>query len=220
MDHFADTIRQPPNPPPHGRERHERKRKLYQSCDYCRKRRRACDAVSLGIDPFAQSTSNDGTLPTSCTTCRRADKECTFEWLRSLPMQSLPQGVRSRLGVGSHMSQQGDQSQRLARLGGNTVPGSATEDNIRPVASSDTNEQRLYSMAYVTEVSSAEHDTNASFSPDTSEYVNSNVGINMLHSSFRTSRDNGNNENQFLTGQWGEDYYSPSLNSTCSPANL
>jgi hypothetical protein len=219
MDHSTETIRHHPNPPAHGRDRHERKRKLYQSCDYCRKRRRACDAVSIGVDPFAQSTSNDGTLPTSCTTCQRAHKECTFEWLRSLPTQNLPQGVRSRLAAGSHMSQQGDRSQRVARLGGDAVPGScsAPEDNIRTVASSDTNEQRLDSMTYVTEVSPAAYDTNASFSLDTTEYVNSNVGINMLHSSFRTSRENGK---QFLTGQGGPDYSSPPLNSSGSPANL
>lgn len=77
---------------PSSRRRDRSNRRQYQSCDRCRKGRRGCDAVHLGIDPFGRSD-----LPTSkqvrrrgCSGCQRFNEACTFEWLRAIPRQVLP----------------------------------------------------------------------------------------------------------------------------------
>jgi hypothetical protein len=228
MYHSIETVPHPQRQQPHDRDRHERKRR-YQSCDYCRKRRKACDAASLGIDIIG--ASNDRTQSTSCTNCRKAGKRCTFQWLHKLPTHNLPRGVRHRLGSISHTSQQSESSQTLERLGGSTLPDNwITPFDSNQQAASDedtrlglpneatTQEQQLIPVTYATEVSPAEYDTTASFSPDTSQYANRNFSANMLHSSFHFPCDNGNNEDQLLAGQLGDPSRPP--NSSCSPANL
>jgi hypothetical protein len=232
MDHSDETIPQPPSLPPPRRDRHERKRKLYQSCDYCRKRRRACDAASLGIDPFARIISDDGTRPTSCTTCRKAGKECTFQWLHNLPTHNIPPGVRNKLAAGGHTSQQSEIGRSLARLGEDTLPENWTmPDDSSELANPDEDGsyifggganiqvQRPRSTSYAFEVGPAEDELSASLSFDTTEFVNSNFSIDTLHSSFQSPCDNGENVGGIVAEQLEADYSSPSPISSGSSSN-
>jgi len=77
------------------------RRKQYQSCDHCRKRRRACDAIGLGIDPFRLSNPAEENKSShkACTTCQKSGIECTFEWLLYRPRQNLPQGIKRKLNA-------------------------------------------------------------------------------------------------------------------------
>lgn len=77
---------------PSSRRRDRSNRRQYQSCDRCRKGRRGCDAVHLGIDPFGQSdlTTTKQVRRRGCSVCQRFNAECTFEWLRAIPRQVLP----------------------------------------------------------------------------------------------------------------------------------
>lgn len=96
----ADELLQPQGPPPPDEPLPPaRKRKLYRSCDYCRKRRRACDATKLGIGPFAQSTSDNVGPLAACTNCQKTHRICTFEWLRSLKPENVPRGVQATLST-------------------------------------------------------------------------------------------------------------------------
>jgi len=78
-------------------------RRQYQSCDQCRKSRRACDAATLRVAnfPLGDDDSSDPSecLVDACSNCARTSKKCTFEWLRTLPKQSLPKGVKRKLGL-------------------------------------------------------------------------------------------------------------------------
>ncbi|KIW00598.1 uncharacterized protein PV09_07796 [Verruconis gallopava] len=70
------------------------RRRQYQSCDYCRKRRRACNAIRLGINPFKQG--QDDAKEIACTTCHRANRSCTFNWLLD-GSKKLPPGIKIQL---------------------------------------------------------------------------------------------------------------------------
>lgn len=77
-------------------------RRQYQSCDQCRKSRRACDAaiVRVASFPFRVDCEDiDPSAPTcdACSNCARTSKKCTFDWLRTLPLQGLPKGVKRKL---------------------------------------------------------------------------------------------------------------------------
>ncbi|OAL33822.1 hypothetical protein AYO20_06833 [Fonsecaea nubica] len=76
----------------------KRQRRQYRSCDNCRKGRRACDAVSLGINPLQPNSTGAGTSSAAiaCSTCRRANKECTFTWLQDLPRGTLPESLKQK----------------------------------------------------------------------------------------------------------------------------
>ncbi|KIW39371.1 uncharacterized protein PV06_09147 [Exophiala oligosperma] len=81
--------------------RYRSNRKQYQSCDHCRKGRRGCDAVRLGIDPLGQVDPNN-----RCSMCQRYRKQCTFEWLRSVPVDTLPQRIKTMFGTPSQRFQE------------------------------------------------------------------------------------------------------------------
>ncbi|ETN41610.1 uncharacterized protein HMPREF1541_03546 [Cyphellophora europaea CBS 101466] len=66
------------------------RRKQFTSCDACRKNRRACDAVTLGVDPLQASAGP------ACSACKKAGRNCTFEWLKGLPDTSLPRSLKRR----------------------------------------------------------------------------------------------------------------------------
>ncbi|KAK4935014.1 hypothetical protein LTR10_023855 [Elasticomyces elasticus] len=76
-------------------------RRQYQSCDQCRKSRRACDASTLRVANFPLPDDETVSLATpiceACSNCAKTNKKCTFEWLRSLPLQGLPKGVKRKL---------------------------------------------------------------------------------------------------------------------------
>lgn len=76
-------------------------RRQYQSCDQCRKSRRACDAGTLRVANFPLNDEGAINLPKStceaCSNCTRTGKKCTFDWLRSLPRHGLPKGVKRKL---------------------------------------------------------------------------------------------------------------------------
>ncbi|KAL6248709.1 hypothetical protein RBB50_003771 [Rhinocladiella similis] len=76
-------------------------RRQYQSCDQCRKSRRACDAGALRVVNFPLNDEDAINLPDStceaCSNCTRTGKKCTFEWLHSLPRQGLPKGIKRKL---------------------------------------------------------------------------------------------------------------------------
>ena len=73
-------------------------RRQYQSCDRCRKARRGCDAVSLGIDPFDRGdlTPSSHTRRHGCSRCKNLNQECTFDWLKSIPRQVLPRRLTEK----------------------------------------------------------------------------------------------------------------------------
>lgn len=102
----SNELLQPQGPsPPNEPLPTARKRKLYRSCDYCRKRRRACDATKLGIGPFEQSTSDSADPPAACTNCQKSHRVCTFEWLRRLRPENVPKGVQATLSTTGYWSQ-------------------------------------------------------------------------------------------------------------------
>ncbi|KIW85190.1 hypothetical protein Z517_00580 [Fonsecaea pedrosoi CBS 271.37] len=76
-------------------------RRQYQACDQCRKSRRACDAGALRVVnfPFRENDQLDPSASTceACSNCARTSKTCTFDWLRTLPLQGLPKGVKRKL---------------------------------------------------------------------------------------------------------------------------
>ncbi|KAK5052637.1 hypothetical protein LTR84_002502 [Exophiala bonariae] len=78
-------------------------RRQYQSCDQCRKSRRACDAATLRVANFPlgydQNLGPSEYLTDACSNCARTSKKCTFDWLRTLPKQSLPKGIKRKLGI-------------------------------------------------------------------------------------------------------------------------
>jgi hypothetical protein len=83
---------------PSSPRRNRTTRRQYQSCDRCRKGRRRCDAVSLGIDTFGRSdlTTKSQIRRRGCSGCQKFNKECTFEWLRSIPRQVLPRRLKAK----------------------------------------------------------------------------------------------------------------------------
>lgn len=77
-------------------------RRQYQSCDQCRKSRRACDAGTLRVATLPlldEGESSDFLVSAcnACSNCARTSKTCTFDWLRSLPLEGLPKGVKRKL---------------------------------------------------------------------------------------------------------------------------
>ncbi|KIX02825.1 uncharacterized protein Z518_08768 [Rhinocladiella mackenziei CBS 650.93] len=76
-------------------------RRQYQSCDQCRKSRRACDAGTLRVTSFPLPHDEEPNAPAptreACSNCARSSKKCTFDWLRSLPLHGLPKGVKRKL---------------------------------------------------------------------------------------------------------------------------
>nr|XP_007729758.1 uncharacterized protein A1O3_01422 [Capronia epimyces CBS 606.96]EXJ92868.1 hypothetical protein A1O3_01422 [Capronia epimyces CBS 606.96] len=76
-------------------------RRQYQSCDQCRKSRRACDAGTLRVANFPFSDDEPPTAPASaceaCSNCAKSGKKCTFVWLRTLPLHGLPKGIKRKL---------------------------------------------------------------------------------------------------------------------------
>ncbi|KAL2841675.1 hypothetical protein BJY01DRAFT_236283 [Aspergillus pseudoustus] len=62
-----------------------RSRRQNQSCDQCRKSKRACDASW----PDLAGRGRPAPSPTSCSYCVRTRKRCTMEWARSKAQQSL-----------------------------------------------------------------------------------------------------------------------------------
>ncbi|KAJ8606778.1 hypothetical protein MRB53_040704 [Persea americana] len=82
-------------------------RRQYRSCDRCRKGRRACDAPVARLDPSSPSNSRSGKTVQqhACSRCRRLNKVCTFEWLKSLPQDDrIPRG-RGESDPDAHYSQ-------------------------------------------------------------------------------------------------------------------
>ncbi|KID83754.1 C6 transcription factor [Metarhizium guizhouense ARSEF 977] len=77
------------------------KRRQYRSCDRCRKSRRACDAFARGVDPLRPNSSSHGRLQ-SCSLCLRGNMHCTFEWLRAIPQDSLPRGIKRKPDTREH----------------------------------------------------------------------------------------------------------------------
>ena len=76
-------------------------RRQFQSCDSCRQRRRACDAVYLGIGPESYGGA--------CTLCTKKGQQCTFEWLRRSDSHRkvstvFPHGTRSRPSAAARKS--------------------------------------------------------------------------------------------------------------------
>lgn len=94
---------QPPQPEITGSGYSKTSRRQYQSCDQCRKSRRACDAATLRVANFPlghdESLESSEYLVDACSNCARTSKKCTFEWLRTLPNQSLPKGIKRKLGL-------------------------------------------------------------------------------------------------------------------------
>ncbi|KAL6249313.1 hypothetical protein RBB50_003166 [Rhinocladiella similis] len=86
----------PPAPRAPVQRRYRSNRKQYHSCDHCRKGRRGCDAVRLGIDPLGRADPNN-----RCSMCQRYRKQCTFEWLRSVPVDVLPRRIKTAFGMPS-----------------------------------------------------------------------------------------------------------------------
>lgn len=76
-------------------------RRQYQSCDQCRKSRRACDASALRVANFPLPDDETINLPAptceACSNCAKTNKKCTFEWLLALPLNGLPKGVKRKL---------------------------------------------------------------------------------------------------------------------------
>lgn len=77
------------------------RRKQFQSCDRCRKARRACDAVARGINPLNRAlgiVDAEAGTEDACSQCHKTRRPCTFRWLSSIPQDSLPRSVRRNLG--------------------------------------------------------------------------------------------------------------------------
>lgn len=99
----TSTVDQPSQPETTGSGYSKTSRRQYQSCDQCRKSRRACDAATLRVVNFPlgddDSSEPSDYLVDACSNCARTSKKCTFEWLRTLPKQSLPKGIKRKLGL-------------------------------------------------------------------------------------------------------------------------
>lgn len=78
-------------------------RRQYQSCDQCRKSRRACDAGTLRVVNFPFAADETVAAPASaceaCSNCAKSGKKCSFNWLRTLSPQGLPKGIKRKLGL-------------------------------------------------------------------------------------------------------------------------
>ncbi|KIW26256.1 uncharacterized protein PV07_09369 [Cladophialophora immunda] len=110
----------------------KRQRRQYQSCDNCRKGRRACNAVSLGINPLQQNTPATGAASIACSTCQRSKKECTFRWLQEIPRGTLPECLKQKFSTRYDPVMHG---------GGGEVPqGSQPPPQSRPANVSSSNE--------------------------------------------------------------------------------
>ncbi|KIW94633.1 uncharacterized protein Z519_04609 [Cladophialophora bantiana CBS 173.52] len=107
----------------------KRQRRQYQSCDNCRKGRRACNAVSLGINPLQPNSAGAGTAAIACSTCQRSKKECTFRWLQELPRGTLPECLKQKFS----------RRYQPVRYSGGDLPASRTASQSHPqnVAGSD-----------------------------------------------------------------------------------
>jgi hypothetical protein len=70
------------------------KRRQYHSCDRCRKGHRSCDANTTGARSLTENALGIN-IAYACSACRRANKACTFEWLRSISPSALPASQRS-----------------------------------------------------------------------------------------------------------------------------
>jgi hypothetical protein len=109
MNTSFSTVTQPqPQPKANNRERHEQKRRLYRSCDHCHKHHRPCDAASPGINPPHESEPRVDSHPPSCTNCREAGRNCSFEWLRSVAQRNLLRNTKRRFDVPRHVLSQTD----------------------------------------------------------------------------------------------------------------
>jgi hypothetical protein len=69
------------------------KRRQYHSCDRCRKGHRSCDANTSGAHSSGENVIGLNNTY-ACSACRRANKECTFEWLQSISPSALPANQR------------------------------------------------------------------------------------------------------------------------------
>ncbi|KAJ6006490.1 hypothetical protein N7451_004434 [Penicillium sp. IBT 35674x] len=72
-------------------------RRQYQSCDRCRRNRRACDAAALGVSFISGENHYGEHAPKACSSCHRVKKQCTFNWLLSRPKSVLPQSVKRKV---------------------------------------------------------------------------------------------------------------------------
>lgn len=123
---WPTEVRLEPDLHPHNREfTNDHKRKQYKCCDHCRKRRRACDAVSLGIIPSQPNQAANPNRPKACSTCQKANKQCTFEWLRNVSKQHLVQGSK-RKAKAQHRST----NQREVEIRIHTPPELDTAQNV------------------------------------------------------------------------------------------
>lgn len=92
------------------------KRRQYQSCDRCRKGRRACDAIAHGVRPLEDEDSTHETTTRACSICLRANSVCTFDWLRALPEGSLPKALkRKSMDIQKHMASKLDNMESSGR---------------------------------------------------------------------------------------------------------
>lgn len=76
------------------------KRTQFHSCDRCRQGRRACDAAKRGINPFPMEATNQQQRSSgqqlACSHCERANKACTFTWLRQRTRGQLPESIKRK----------------------------------------------------------------------------------------------------------------------------
>lgn len=79
-------------------------RRQYQSCDYCRHRRRKCDAAALGINRlFTDDNLDFHPGVTACRNCAKAGRSCSFLWLIGRK-QSRLNAVNEKAARQSHHS--------------------------------------------------------------------------------------------------------------------
>jgi hypothetical protein len=133
MHSLFSTVPQPQlNLNANNRERHEQQRRLYMSCDQCRVFRQPCDAVDLGTSPVQQRELGVNSLQPPCTTCRKAGRNCTFEWLRSVAQRNLLQSAKRKFDVAQHLLPQANGEIRpLLEESASTKPRIITNDQTR-----------------------------------------------------------------------------------------
>lgn len=84
----------------------QQKRKQFHSCDRCRQGRRACDAAKRGINPFPAATNQEdghhqqqqkqSGQALACSLCEKANKTCSFTWLRQRTRGQLPESIKRK----------------------------------------------------------------------------------------------------------------------------
>ncbi|EHY60556.1 Regulatory protein alcR [Exophiala dermatitidis] len=120
-------------------------RRQYQSCDQCRRSRRACDAGTLMVVNFPFAEEEAASWPTStcqaCSNCAKSGKKCTFDWLRSLPLNGLPKGIKRKLELTGFQEPIDAQRKRSPRT--KSPPLEAGGDSLRSDSSSSSIEHKM-----------------------------------------------------------------------------